>query len=122
MPKGAPIDARGCCVLKGVTFDTAKWDINPEGYSILNAAVNILNDNPSLRLEIQGHTDNRGSTKYNKNLSEKRAKAVMDYMVEKGIKKNRLNAVGYGFSKPATPNSTAEDRALNRRVELNPIP
>jgi OOP family OmpA-OmpF porin len=121
-PKGAPVDARGCWVLKGVKFDTAKWDIKPEGYGVINEAVDTLKTNPSLKLEVQGHTDNRGAAGYNQDLSEKRAKAVMNYMLEKGIANARLTFVGYGFSKPATSNATAEGRALNRRVELKPLP
>jgi len=74
-----------------------------------------------MKLEIQGHTDNRGSAKYNKKLSGKRARAVMEYLVKKGISSDRLSAVGYGFSMPAATNTTAEGRAMNRRVELKPI-
>ena len=109
-------------MLKGVRFDTAKWDIKPEGYGVLNEAVDILKANPSLKLKVQGHTDNRGAAGYNKNLSENRAKAVMNYMLDKGIANNRLTFVGYGFPTPASSNATAECRALNRRVELKPIP
>ena len=109
-------------MLKGVRFDTAKWDIKPEGYGVINEAVDILKTNPSLKLEVQGHTDNRGAAGYNQDLSEKRAKAVMNYILGKGIANTRLTFVGYGFSKPATSNATAEGRALNRRVELKPLP
>lgn len=121
-PKGAPVDARGCWVLKGVKFDSVKSDIKPEGYGVINEAVDILKANPSLKLEVQGHTDNRGAAGYNQDLSEKRAKVLMKYMLDKGIANNRLTFVGYGFSKPAGSNDTAEVRALNRRVELNPLP
>jgi OOP family OmpA-OmpF porin len=77
--------------------------------------------NPSLRLEVQGHTDNKGSAAYNKKLSQKRADSVMDYIVKKGIGKERLSAMGYGLEKPAASNDTETGRAENRRVELSPI-
>ncbi len=120
-PQGATVDQRGCWVLKGVNFDTSKWDIKREGHKVLNEAVDILKKNPSLKLEIQGHTDNRGSAKFNKQLSEKRATAVMEYFVKEGIAKSRVSAMGYGLSIPAASNDTPEGRAQNRRVELKPI-
>jgi len=121
-PKGATVDKRGCWVLTGVTFDTSKWEIKSRYYSILNSVVAILQKNPALRLEIEGHTDNRGAADYNQRLSENRAKAVMDYLIAKGIASSRLSANGYGFSKPAASNATASGRAQNRRVELRPLP
>jgi len=120
-PQGASVDQRGCWVLKGVNFDTAKWDIKPEGHEVLNEAVDILKKNPSLHLEIQGHTDNRGSAEFNQQLSEKRANAVMEYFIDKGISKSRVSATGYGLSKPAASNDTPAGRAQNRRVELKPV-
>jgi OOP family OmpA-OmpF porin len=121
-PKGATVDKRGCWVLTGVTFDTSKWEIKSRYYSILDSVVSILKQNPSLRLEIEGHTDNRGSAAYNQPLSENRAKAVMDYFIARGIASNRLTARGYGFERPAATNDTAAGRAQNRRVELRPLP
>ncbi len=120
-PKGATVDKRGCWVLTGVNFDTAKWDIKSRYYSILDNVVAILQKNPSLKLEIEGHTDNRGAAAYNQKLSENRAKAVMDYLIARGIEPSRLAAKGYGFSKPAATNATAAGRAQNRRVELRPL-
>ncbi|MGD9176202.1 MAG: OmpA family protein, partial [Desulfobacterales bacterium] len=121
-PKGATVDKRGCWVLIGVTFDTSKWEIKPRYYPRLNSVVTILQNNSDLRLEIEGHTDNRGSADYNQRLSENRAKAVMDYLVARGIASNRLSARGYGFERPAASNATAAGRAQNRRVELRPLP
>ncbi|MBN1625166.1 MAG: OmpA family protein, partial [Deltaproteobacteria bacterium] len=69
----------------------------------------------------QGHTDNKGSAAYNKTLSQKRANTVKDYIISKGIGKDRLSAVGYGLERPAASNDTEEGRAENRRVELNSI-
>jgi OOP family OmpA-OmpF porin len=120
-PTGASVDARGCWVLKGVYFDTDKSNIEPQYYPILDEVVTVLERNPSLKLEIQGHTDNRGSAKYNEDLSEARAKAVMNYLIDQGIERDRLSAEGYGLTKPAYPNTSPENRAKNRRVELEPV-
>ncbi len=120
-PKGATVNERGCWVLKGLTFDTAKWDIKPHDYPILDDAVRILGHNPSMKLEVGGHTDNRGAAGYNLELSRKRAAAVMEYLLKKGISKDRLTSNGYGFSRPAATNDTPVGRAKNRRVELRPL-
>lgn len=121
-PKGASVNEKGCCVIGGATlFDTAKWEIKTQFHSGLDKAAEIIKKNPSLKIEIQGHTDNRGSERYNKQLSENRAKAVMKYLVEKGIEQDRLKAEGFGFSRPTATNKTPEGRAENRRVELKVI-
>ena len=119
-PAGATVDERGCWVLKGVYFDTDKWDIKPQYASILDEVVHVLRKNPYLRVEIQGHTDSQGSAEYNQKLSENRAKSVMDYLIKEGIGSGRLIAIGYGLSKPAFPNDSPENMAKNRRVELKP--
>ena len=120
-PQDATVDARGCWVIKGVLFDSGKWFIKPGANKALDAIVEVLEKTPALRLEVQGHTDNRGSKSLNKWLSEKRAKAVMKYLVEKGIAKDRLTAKGLWFTKPAASNDTSAGRAMNRRVELMPV-
>jgi len=120
-PRGATVNHRGCWVLTGVLFETARWDIKPQAYSRLNEIVDILKKNPSLRLEIQGHTDTQGSERLNKRLSENRAQAVMEYLVKQGIEPRRLRAVGLWFTQPAASNDTPEGRAQNRRVELKPV-
>jgi len=84
----------------------------------LNQLADILNKYPNAKLTIEGHTDNTGSNAYNLTLSNNRAKAVVDYLVNKGIAVSRLNGVGFGEDKPVTTNNTAEGRTLNRRVEL----
>ena len=71
-----------------------------------------------LEVEVQGHTDSRGSDLYNKRLSQRRAQAVVDYLVRKDVDRDRLEAHGYGEEKPIAPNSTKTGRAMNRRVEL----
>jgi OOP family OmpA-OmpF porin len=120
-PMGARVDERGCWIIGGATFDTDKWDIKPQYYPVLNEMVAVLERNPSLNVVIQGHTDNRGTAAHNQKLSENRAKSVLEYFVEKGITRERLSAVGFGFSSPAATNETPEGQAKNRRVELKPI-
>ncbi len=120
-PAGANVDIRGCWVLQGVHFDTNKFNIKPDAFNVLDHAVIVMQKNPALKLEIGGHTDNRGSADYNKKLSENRARAVMAYFISKGIESSRLSAKGFGFSQPAASNDTPEGMALNRRVELTPI-
>jgi OOP family OmpA-OmpF porin len=109
-------------MLKGLRFDTGKSSIKPLSFPILDDVVAIMKKNPKLKVEIQGHTDNRGAEKYNQQLSENRARSVMEYLMGKGIEQSRLSSMGYGFSKPAASNLTEEGRAQNRRVELKPIP
>jgi len=120
-PAGATVNEQGCWVPGRVLFDFSKWDIKPHAYPELNAVVKLLEENPDLKVEIQGHTDNVGSAAFNQKLSEKRANAVMEYLVNKGIQAERLSAKGYGFSMPAVSNDTPEGRAKNRRVRLMPV-
>jgi OOP family OmpA-OmpF porin len=119
-PTGAKVDERGCWILKGVYFDTNKWNIKPQYYRILDEVVIVLRKNPHLKVQIQGHTDNKGSAKYNQKLSENRAKSVMNYLIKAGINSERLTDRGYGLTRPAFPNTSAENTAKNRRVELEP--
>jgi OOP family OmpA-OmpF porin len=74
-----------------------------------------------LRVEIQGHADSTGTNKYNQALSERRAKAIRNYLTKKSVDASRLTAVGFGEEKPAYSNDTSEGRTKNRRVELKPI-
>jgi OOP family OmpA-OmpF porin len=120
-PKGANVNYRGCWVLGDIFFDFDKYNIKPRFYPELDAVVQILNNNPSVKIRIEGNTDNIGTAKYNMRLSERRANSVMEYLVKAGIDKNRLSTIGYGFSKPVATNATPGGRALNRRVELTPI-
>ena len=120
-PEGAKVNSMGCWVLAGVLFDTSKADIKASMSSVLDEVVDVLNKNKAIKVEVQGHTDSRGSKKLNQALSESRAAAVMDYLVKKGIAAYRLTAVGYGFSRPMASNDTEWGRAQNRRVELKPV-
>jgi len=121
-PKGATVDARGCWTYAAVVLfdfdsDTIKSIANP----MLDEAVSILKKNPEIKVEIDGHTDNVGPAAYNMNLSERRAKAVMKYFVDKGVEAQRLTTKGFGLTMPAVSNDTKEGRAKNRRVELTPV-
>jgi OOP family OmpA-OmpF porin len=120
-PAGATVNELGCWVCKGLEFDFDKWNIKPQYYPILDEAVGCMNQHPCIRVEIQGHTDYIGTEEYNQVLSEKRAGEVMNYFIKKGISKERLSIIGYGFSKPIASNETPEGRAMNRRVQLEPI-
>jgi len=120
-PKGAIVDSRGCWVVKGVTFDYKKWNIKEEFNSNLSNIVDVLQKNPNLSIRIEGHTDNIASMEYNIELSKKRANAVKNYLVGKGIQESRITTEGFGFKHPIATNDTEEGRAQNRRAELVPI-
>jgi len=109
-------------ILEKVQFETAKAIIKPESFPLLNEVAAVIVTNPDLgRVEVSGHTDNRGSDTYNQTLSEDRAKSVRDYLVKQGVNPDRLLAVGYGEAKPIDTNRTDEGREVNRRVEFNLI-
>jgi outer membrane protein OmpA-like peptidoglycan-associated protein len=109
----------GCkIVLNNIFFDTGKSNLRPESTNELNRLVKLLNDIPKLRIEISGHTDNVGSAKSNQDLSERRAKSVVDYLISKGIAASRLEYKGYGDTDPISTNDTAAGRQLNRRTEF----
>lgn len=122
-PRGVAVDERGCWALSSaLLFDFDKAVIKKEFYPILDESKKIFDDYPNMRVQIDGHTDSTGPEAYNQILSERRAKAVLDYLVNTvGIDANRLKAVGHGEMRPAVPNDTEENRAKNRRVEFTPI-
>ncbi len=105
-------------ILKNIYFETGKSTLKSESYASLDNVVRLLESNETIRIEISGHTDNVGSLSSNKKLSTARAKAVVDYLIQKGISSDRLEFKGYAFSMPIGPNDTAEGRAKNRRVEF----
>ena len=119
-PEGARVNAMGCWILGDVMFDTAKANIKTSMTPVLDEVVDVLKKNPEMNIEVQGHTDNRGSKKFNQTLSENRAASVMEYLIKKGISPSRLTSAGYGFSRPIASNETDQGRSWNRRVELKP--
>ena len=107
--------------LKNVFFNTGKWHVKEDSHSELDRLVLLLSDIPGLKIEISGHTDNIGTESFNELLSQRRADAVVNYLVGKGVDKNRLVAKGYGQSIPVESNDTDEGRAANRRTEFEII-
>ena len=101
-----------------INFETGKSDIKPESQSIIDQISEMMNTNPTLKISIEGHTDNVGASASNQTLSESRAKAVMNALITKGIDKTRLSAKGWGATKPIADNATEDGKAKNRRVEI----
>jgi len=108
-------------VLKNVFFETGKSTLTKSSETELQNLINLLNNAPNVKIEISGHTDNVGNAAKNKTLSEQRAKAVVDYLVSKGIDSKRLTYKGYGFERPIAANTTKEGRQQNRRTEFEII-
>ncbi len=104
---------------KTILFDTGKASIKKQSAEVLNDIVGILKEYSNAKFNIEGHTDSQGSAKFNKTLSQSRAKSVMDYLVNNGVAADRLNYAGYGEEKPLDSNKTRAGRARNRRVEIN---
>ncbi|HRH82416.1 MAG TPA: OmpA family protein [Thiobacillaceae bacterium] len=120
---GAKVDANGCdlpkvIILRGVNFDNDSNKLRADALATLDKAVDTLKANPGVRVEVAGHTDSRADDAYNQRLSERRARAVLDYFVSKGVEASRLTWAGYGEAQPIADNSTEEGRHSNRRVEL----
>jgi len=113
-----PIEQGQVTVLRNVFFDTDSYELKPESEAELVKLVEFLIQNPSITIEIGGHTDNVGSFEYNKELSERRAAVVVSFLTNNGIEPNRLSAKGYSFDKPIASNETDEGRAKNRRTEF----
>ncbi len=117
-----PIDTGIVIELKNVFFDVNKWDLKPESKAELNKLISFLTLNPSLKIEISGHTDNTGDRKNNITLSGNRAKSVYDFLISEGkIGAGRLTFKGYADLKPKVPNNTPENKAQNRRTEFKVI-
>lgn len=101
-----------------INFDSGKATIKPESRSVIDEIVKALQSQPDLKVKVEGHTDNVGNEAANQQLSEDRAKAVMEAVAAAGIDPARMSAEGFGMSKPVADNGTEEGRAENRRVEL----
>ena len=105
-------------VLRNIFYDVNKFNLKNESQVELDQLVQLMKDNPTMKIQIEGHTDNVGAAASNKTLSENRAKAVVAALAAKGIDKSRLTAKGWGQEKPVADNSTDEGKAKNRRVEI----
>jgi OOP family OmpA-OmpF porin len=122
---GAKVEPDGCVrkaqvvVLPNIEFAYKSAELAPPGRETADQVVRFMNDQPEIVLEVWGHTDSRGSDVYNLNLSQRRAAAVVQYLVDKGIEARRLKSAGFGESRPLADNATEEGRERNRRVELN---
>jgi outer membrane protein OmpA-like peptidoglycan-associated protein/tetratricopeptide (TPR) repeat protein len=116
-----PIEVNASVVLKNIFFDVNKYDLKNESQVELDKLVQLLQDNPTVFIQIGGHTDNIGNDTDNLKLSENRAKSVVNYLISKGIASARLSAKGYGETQPVADNNTEEGRARNRRTELKVV-
>ena len=106
-------------ILERVEFDTDKATIRPVSNDILDQVAKVMKDNPDItKIEVQGHTDNKGPAWHNKALSGRRAKAVVDALVKRGVERSRLTSIGHGEEKPIASNDTEEGRQTNRRVQF----
>ncbi len=121
---GEAVDASGCkleenIVLKGVNFETNSDLLTGGSYSSLDEVAETLKRYPTMKVEVAGYTDSSGKVRYNQMLSQKRAEAVVSYLISKGVPAANLKAKGYGPASPIADNGTRAGRAINRRVELN---
>lgn len=117
-PVKEPLKVGESFILRNIYFDFDKATLRPQSIEELDHLYQFLVNNPTAIIEISAHTDRIGSYEYNINLSKRRAQAVVDYLINKGIDSKRLIAKGYGFTKPLATNLTEEGRQLNRRVEF----
>lgn len=116
-----PIEVNASVVLKNIFYDVNKYELKPQSQVELDRVVQLLTDNPTVKIQLEGHTDNVGSAAENMKLSENRAKAATNYLLSKGIRAERLVAKGFGATQPLAINTTEEGRAQNRRTELKII-
>ena len=114
-----PIEAGASVVLKNIFFGNNETKLQPESEAELNKIISLLNENPNMKVQISGHTDNVGKKEANQLLSLNRAKSVVNYLIGKGININRLLPKGFGDTKPVASNDTDEGKSLNRRTEIN---
>ncbi len=117
----SPIENNATVILKNIFFDVNKFELKPESQAELDKLVELLNENPGLKIEISGHTDNVGKPADNLTLSNNRAKAVVTYLISKNVASARLVAKGYGETKPVADNKTESGKAQNRRTEMKVV-
>jgi OOP family OmpA-OmpF porin len=117
-PRGVLVNEQGCSRLTPVFFEFDRYNLQAKYHSNLDIVVSTLKTNPTFKIQIQGHTDNIGTPEYNMSLSEKRAREVKWYVVNKGIDASRMTTIGYGATKNTASNDTPDGRAQNRRAEI----
>ncbi len=124
-PAGDTVDLYGCTIsqdpvvtLQGVHFATDSSALTSEAKSILDSAVGAINASSSSLIDVEGHTDSRGSDSHNQALSERRAQSVADYLASQGVSASSLNPIGMGEGSPVASNDTRDGRRLNRRVDV----
>ncbi|WP_018478175.1 OmpA family protein [Pontibacter roseus] len=113
-----PIKSGAAIVLNNLFFDTNQYKLERNSKTELDKLITFMRQNPSVRIEISGHTDDVGSDQANKMLSERRAKSVVDYLSSNSVRKDRITHIGHGESKPVKPNTSEENRSQNRRIEM----
>lgn len=113
-----PIKSGAAIVLNNLFFDTGQYKLERKSKTELDKLITFMQQNPSVRIEISGHTDDIGSDADNKVLSERRARSVADYLRSNKVPKDRITSVGHGESKPVKPNTSDENRSQNRRIEM----
>lgn len=117
-PLGAPVNNSGCWIIANIEFDFNSAVIKSEYYKTLNEIADVMQKNPQMTLKAEGHTCNIGAEAYNRGLSDRRAEAAKQYLIERGISERRISIDGFGFSKPAANNDTQWGRERNRRDEF----
>ncbi len=113
-----PIEAGGKITLKNIYFAVSKYDLQPESFPELDRLVTLMQENPTMNIRLEGHTDTVGEFDANVELSRNRVNEVKAYLVNKGIRTDRIETVGYGPSRPINTNKTLKERSENRRVEM----
>ena len=112
------IKKSGHVAVYGINFDTGKANILPDSERMLGEIAKVLDQDAALKLRVEGHTDNQGTAASNQTLSERRAQAVVAWLLAHGVSASRLTSAGFGQTKPVADNQTDAGRAKNRRVEL----
>lgn len=103
---------------EGITFRRASAEIETRSFPTLNRLAEVATRCIDAQIEIEGHTDSDGTPDRNQRLSDRRAQSVLDYLVKAGVPSSRMSAIGYGETRAVAPNDTAENKALNRRIEF----
>jgi outer membrane protein OmpA-like peptidoglycan-associated protein/Tol biopolymer transport system component len=116
-----PLEADATVVLKNIFFDVNRYELKPQSFTELDNIIGLLKENPSLKISINGHTDNSGKAEDNLRLSDSRSKSVVQYLITKGIDQKRLAYKGYGSTQPVADNATEAGRAMNRRTEMKVV-